>query len=95
MVALLRGERQVLGTLVVANRLGEFGSFSDDELQLFETLAAHAAVTLEATRLDRELTQLHRVDGRAGDSRSTCDSRRSSRPWGVSRAGSPTSSTTC
>jgi signal transduction histidine kinase/CheY-like chemotaxis protein len=58
MVALLRGERQVLGTLVVANRLGEFGTFSDDELQLFETLAAHAAVTLEATRLDRELTQL-------------------------------------
>jgi signal transduction histidine kinase/CheY-like chemotaxis protein len=58
MVALLRGERQVLGTIVVANRLGEFGSFSADELQLFETLAAHAAVTLEATRLDRELTQL-------------------------------------
>jgi signal transduction histidine kinase/CheY-like chemotaxis protein len=58
MVAPLRGDRQVLGTIVVANRLGEFGSFSADELRLFETLAAHAAVTLEATRLDRELTQL-------------------------------------
>jgi signal transduction histidine kinase/CheY-like chemotaxis protein len=58
MVAPLRGERQVLGTIVVANRLGEFGSFSADELRLFATLAAHAAVTLEATRLDRELTQL-------------------------------------
>jgi signal transduction histidine kinase len=58
MVAPLRGERQVLGTIVVANRLGEFGSFTADELRLFATLAAHAAITLEATRLDRELTQL-------------------------------------
>jgi signal transduction histidine kinase/CheY-like chemotaxis protein len=58
MVAPLRGERQALGAIVVANRLGELGSFSADELRLFATLAAHAAVTLEATRLDRELTQL-------------------------------------
>jgi signal transduction histidine kinase len=58
MVAPLHGENGVLGVLAVGNRLGELETFGRDELRLFETLADHAAVTLENMRLDRELTRL-------------------------------------
>jgi signal transduction histidine kinase len=58
LLAPLRGDGSVLGTILVANRPGSPHGFGRDDLLLFETLANHAAVALDATRLDRELTQL-------------------------------------
>ncbi|MGH2752399.1 MAG: putative bifunctional diguanylate cyclase/phosphodiesterase [Actinomycetota bacterium] len=49
MVAPLRGETGVIGTLLVANRVGE--TFRPDDLPLFETLANHASVSLANARL--------------------------------------------
>ncbi len=52
MVAPLRGEKGVIGTLRVANRIGE--TFLRDDLPLFETLANHASVSIaNATLMDR------------------------------------------
>jgi diguanylate cyclase (GGDEF)-like protein len=68
MLAPLRSQRGVLGTIVVANRLGEVSTFDAADLRLFETLANHAAVALENGRLisqlrreaaDREHEALH------------------------------------
>ena len=42
MIAPLRGEDGVIGTLLVGNRVGE--TFRTDDLPLFETLANHASV---------------------------------------------------
>ena len=49
MVAPLRGERGVIGTLLVGNRVGE--TFRTDDLPLFETLANHASISLANARL--------------------------------------------
>jgi diguanylate cyclase (GGDEF)-like protein len=49
MVAPLRGEDGVIGTLLVGNRVGE--TFRTDDLPLFETLANHASVSLANARL--------------------------------------------
>ena len=51
MVAPLHGEQGVIGVFRVANRLGEVGTFDEDDLKLFETLASHAGVALENARL--------------------------------------------
>ena len=51
MVAPLRGDRGVLGLMVVANRLGDVSTFDDDDVRLLETLARHAGVALENGRL--------------------------------------------
>ena len=57
-VAPLRGERSLIGTFMMADRLGELGTFSADELRLFQTLADHAGVALENGRLGRSLKDL-------------------------------------
>jgi diguanylate cyclase (GGDEF)-like protein len=49
MIAPLRGENGVIGTLLVGNRTGE--TFRSDDLPLFETLANHASVSLANARL--------------------------------------------
>lgn len=41
----------VIGSLEVANRLGDVERFRKDDVQLLETLAAHAAVAVENSRL--------------------------------------------
>ncbi|WP_431942560.1 putative bifunctional diguanylate cyclase/phosphodiesterase [Micromonospora marina] len=41
----------VIGTLEVANRLGDGNHFTPADIAVFETVAAHAAVALENTRL--------------------------------------------
>jgi diguanylate cyclase (GGDEF)-like protein len=41
----------VVGTLAVANRLGEVSTFDDDDLKIFETLTNHVSISLENTRL--------------------------------------------
>jgi diguanylate cyclase (GGDEF)-like protein len=64
MVAPLRGERTILGTIMMANRQGELGTFRPEELQLFETLASHASVALENGQLGRSLKDLSELKDR-------------------------------
>ncbi len=59
MVVPLRGETRIIGSLVLANRVGQVSPWKEDELRLFETLANNASVSLENTRLERTLTELH------------------------------------
>ncbi len=47
----LRSGQAVVGTLEVANRLGASNSFARTDVPLLETVAAHAAVALENSRL--------------------------------------------
>lgn len=60
LVAPVRGSDAVIGIMQVANRIQ--GSFSDDDLKLFETLANHAGVSVEnarlVTRLEESLAHL-------------------------------------
>lgn len=51
MVASLRLEDRMLGTILVGNRLGDVGTFDEEDLKLLETLANHASVSLENARL--------------------------------------------
>ena len=61
MVAPLRGESGVIGSLLVGNRLTEGTTFSDDDLRLMETLANQAAVALENGQLEQSLAELSRL----------------------------------
>ena len=61
MVAPLRGESALIGSLLVGNRLTEGTSFSDDDLRLLETLANQAAVALENGQLEQSLAELSRL----------------------------------
>ncbi|MGC1210763.1 MAG: bifunctional diguanylate cyclase/phosphodiesterase [Micromonospora sp.] len=47
----LRSGQAVIGTLEVANRLSDVGHFTPADIPIFETVAAHAAVALENSRL--------------------------------------------
>ncbi|WP_416902348.1 putative bifunctional diguanylate cyclase/phosphodiesterase [Micromonospora echinospora] len=47
----LRSGQAVIGTLEVVNRLSDAGHFTPDDIPVFETVAAHAAVALENSRL--------------------------------------------
>jgi diguanylate cyclase (GGDEF)-like protein len=58
LVAPLRGDRGMLGMMIVANRLGDVTTFDDDDVRLLETLARHAGVALENGRLGESLNQL-------------------------------------
>jgi diguanylate cyclase (GGDEF)-like protein len=51
MVAPLFRDEAIVGTILVANRLGDVGTFGSDDLQLFETFANHASAALENARL--------------------------------------------
>ena len=54
----LCGEERVFGFLLVGDRVGDFGTFSEDDLALFETFARHASVLIENGRLERSLAQV-------------------------------------
>ncbi|MGH2755743.1 MAG: putative bifunctional diguanylate cyclase/phosphodiesterase [Actinomycetota bacterium] len=56
-VAPLRREDEMIGTLLVGNRLGDVGAFDDQDLKLLETLASHASMSLEKGRLVESLQQ--------------------------------------
>jgi diguanylate cyclase (GGDEF)-like protein len=58
MVAPLRNDGGPIGLMLVANRLGDVSSYTVDDLQLFETVANHAAMALENGQLERSLAQL-------------------------------------
>lgn len=47
----LRSGQAVIGTLEVVNRLSDLGHFAPGDIPIFETVAAHAAVALENSRL--------------------------------------------
>src|SRR5690606_3025126 len=47
----LRSGSAVIGSLEVANRLGDVERFREDDVQLLEALAAHAGVAVENSRL--------------------------------------------
>ena len=53
MVTQLVGERRVIGTIMVANRLGDVRSFNDKDRRLFETLSAQVSFSLENGRLEQ------------------------------------------
>jgi diguanylate cyclase (GGDEF)-like protein len=61
MVAMLPGEKRVIGTIMLANRFGVIRSFSDDDLKLFETLANNASVALQYDRLEQAVLQLREL----------------------------------
>ncbi|HET6793948.1 MAG TPA: EAL domain-containing protein, partial [Acidimicrobiales bacterium] len=62
MVAPMRGEKKILGVLVVANPVGAVAGFDGDQLRLFETLASHVALTLENGRLEDSVAQLRELE---------------------------------
>src|SRR5262249_4867935 len=53
----LRGEERVFGLLFAGGRVGDVGSFDNNDLTLFETFAGHASVLLENGRLEQSLEQ--------------------------------------
>jgi diguanylate cyclase (GGDEF)-like protein len=61
MVSALRGESDIIGSIVVTNRLTEGTSFGDDDLRLLETLANQTAVALENGHLEQSLAELSRL----------------------------------
>ena len=61
MIAMLPGEKRVIGTIMLANRYGVIQSFSDDDLKLFETLANNASVALQYDRLEQAVLQLREL----------------------------------
>ena len=61
MVGPLRGESELIGSLLIANRLTEGTSFREDDLLLLETLGNQVAVALENGHLERSLSELSRL----------------------------------
>jgi diguanylate cyclase (GGDEF)-like protein len=57
-VAPLRNDAGPIGIMLVANRLGDVTSFTEDDRRLFDTVANHAATALENGQLERSLAQL-------------------------------------
>jgi len=60
-VAPLLGETDLIGTMMVADRLGDLGPFDLADLRLFETLASDTAIALENWQLGRSLEQMDRL----------------------------------
>jgi diguanylate cyclase (GGDEF)-like protein len=56
-IAPLRNESGVVGTMLVANRLGDVGTFEAEDLRVLETVTNHASVTLENRRLVDQLRE--------------------------------------
>ncbi|MDQ1399605.1 MAG: hypothetical protein QOK20_1537 [Acidimicrobiaceae bacterium] len=69
----LRSETQVIGYLLVANRLNPVSRFSQDDLKVFQTLGRHVSAALENGQLEQSL-QAIRVLERQVAYRSTHDS---------------------
>jgi diguanylate cyclase (GGDEF)-like protein len=57
-IAPLPGEERVIGTIMLANRLGVVRSFDRDDLRLLDTLASNASVALQHDRLELAVQQL-------------------------------------
>lgn len=55
MAAPLQRDGVVIGTMMVANRMGDVSTFDEEDLKLFETLVNHASVAIENSRLVSQL----------------------------------------
>jgi signal transduction histidine kinase len=51
----VRSDDEVLGTIMVANRLGEFSTFGPEDLKLLDAVANHVGVAIRNTRLVNRL----------------------------------------
>ena len=58
MAAVLRGKERVIGTIMLGNRVGITRGFGQDDLALFETLAANASAALQFDRLEQAVIEL-------------------------------------
>jgi diguanylate cyclase (GGDEF)-like protein len=58
MVAMLPGENRMIGTIMLANRLGVERGYSDEDRRLLELLANNAAVALQYDRLEQAVIKL-------------------------------------
>ena len=54
LLAPVRGETKLAGVMVLGDRIGATDAFTDEDLRLFEALAAHAGLSLELDRLERQ-----------------------------------------
>ncbi len=63
-VAALRGDDRTVGFLLLANRFGLDPGFSDDDVQLVETLAANASAALQYDRLEQAVSELRTLQER-------------------------------
>jgi diguanylate cyclase (GGDEF)-like protein len=61
MASPLRGESELLGSIVIANRLTEATTFTTEDLKLLETLANQSAIALENGQLEQSLAELSRL----------------------------------
>jgi diguanylate cyclase (GGDEF)-like protein len=61
MIAPLRGERRMMGAMLIANRLGTGGAFARSDLTLFETLARQTGSTLGQDRLTAKVSELREL----------------------------------
>jgi diguanylate cyclase (GGDEF)-like protein len=55
MMAPLRGDERVLGTLLVGERIGDLHAYDQEDFQLFETFANQAGLSLELIELGEQL----------------------------------------
>jgi diguanylate cyclase (GGDEF)-like protein len=63
-VAPLRGDSRTFGAFRVCDRRGQVDTFTAEDRKLFETLAAHASVSLENGRLEKTLNRLTELEER-------------------------------
>jgi diguanylate cyclase (GGDEF)-like protein len=61
MVAVLSGDERIVGTILLANRVGISRGFEREDLALFETLAANASAALQYDRLEQAVTELRQL----------------------------------
>ena len=61
MVTPLRGESDLMGSIVIANRMTEGTAFTTEDLKLLETLANQSAIALENGQLEQSLAELSRL----------------------------------
>ena len=61
MLAALPGETRLVGTIMLANRVGVSSSFGADDLKLFDTLASQAGASLEQDRLEQTVWRLREL----------------------------------
>ena len=58
MISVLRGDDGPFGILIAGDRMGDIGSFDENDLALFETFSGHASVLLQNGRLERSLAEV-------------------------------------
>jgi diguanylate cyclase (GGDEF)-like protein len=64
MVAVLQGRDRIIGTIIIANRVGISRGFEEDDVKLFQTLAANAGAALQYDRLEQAVSELQELQRR-------------------------------